>query len=105
MQKFTLVPKKPENTFTHVLYIIHRDSLFEEDLEVRRSSASDIERIRELLETPADREAYMEKFYEATINPDSPNISFVCKIYDDIVGAFLLAKDVNLDYYKSHFHI
>jgi hypothetical protein len=47
----------------------------------------------------------MEKFYEATINPDSPNLSFVCKIYDDVIGAFLLAKDVNLDYYKSHFHI
>ena len=47
----------------------------------------------------------MEKFYEATINPDSPNLSFVCKIYDDVIGAFLLAKDVNLEYYKSHFHI
>ena len=34
LQKFTLVPKKPENTFTHVLYIIHRDSLYEEDLVV-----------------------------------------------------------------------
>jgi hypothetical protein len=43
LQKFTLVPKKPENTFTHVLYIIHRDSLFEEDLEVRRASTGDIE--------------------------------------------------------------
>jgi len=88
-----------------VLYIIHRDSLYEEDLEVRRASAGDIERIRELLESTEDREALMEKFYEASINPDSPNLSFVCKIYDDVIGAFLLAKDVNLDYYKSHFHI
>jgi hypothetical protein len=88
-----------------VLYIIHRDSLYEEDLEVRRASSGDIERIRDLLEVTEDREALMEKFYEATINPDSPNLSFVCKIYDDVIGAFLLAKDVNLDYYKSHFHI
>lgn len=29
----------------------------------------------------------------------------MCKIYNDVVGAFLLAKDVNLEYYKSHFHI
>ena len=43
--------------------------------------------------------------YEATINPDSPNLSYVCKIGEDLIGAFLLAKDVNLDYYKSHFHI
>lgn len=34
LQKFALVPKKSENTFTHVLYIIHRDSLYEEDLVV-----------------------------------------------------------------------
>jgi hypothetical protein len=100
-----LVAKKPENTFSHVLYIIHRDSLFEEDLEVRRASSTDIEQIRELLEVTEDREGLMEKFYESTINPDSPNLSFVCKIYNDVVGAFLLAKDVNLEYYKSHFHI
>lgn len=75
-----MVAKKPENTFSHVLYIIHRDSLFEEDLEVRRTSSTDIEQIRELLEVTEDRDSLMEKFYEATINPDSPNLSFVCKI-------------------------
>ncbi len=37
LQKFTLVQKKPENTFTHVLYIIHRDQLLEMDLYVERS--------------------------------------------------------------------
>jgi hypothetical protein len=88
-----------------VLYIIHRDSLFEEDVEVRRASVGDIEQIRDILDNSEDREALMEKFYEATINPDSPNLSFVCKIYEDVIGAFLLAKDVNLEYYKSHFHI
>lgn len=45
LQKFTLVPKKSENTFTHVLYIVHRDSLYEEDLEVKRSVAEDIPKI------------------------------------------------------------
>ena len=29
LQKFTLITKKPENTFSHVLYILHRDSLME----------------------------------------------------------------------------
>lgn len=46
-----------------------------------------------------------EAIYEATINPDSPNLAFVLRIYDSVVGAFVLAKDVNLEYYKSHFHI
>ncbi len=37
--------------------------------------------------------------------PDSSYMAFVCKIFDDIIGAFVISKDVNLDYYKSHFHI
>jgi hypothetical protein len=46
-----------------------------------------------------------EALYEATVNPDSQNLTFIAKIEDEIIGAFVLAKDVNLDYYKSHFHI
>ena len=105
LYKFTLVPKKSENTFTHVLYIIHRDSLYEEDVEVRRAVADDLPKIKELLESLEDREDSFKAIYEATVNSDSPNLAFICKIYDDVIGAFLLAKDVNLDYYKSHFHI
>jgi hypothetical protein len=105
LQKFTLVAKKPENTFTHVLYIIHRDSLYEEDLVVHRATTNDLDRIKDLLETLDDQKNAFDQLYEATVNPDSPNLSFVCKIQEDVIGAFLLAKDVNLDYYKSHFHI
>jgi hypothetical protein len=99
------VPKKSENTFTHVLYIIHRDSLYEEDVEVRRATADDLPKIKDLIDTLEDKETAYYQMYEATVNSDSPNLAFICKIYDDVIGAFLLAKDVNLDYYKSHFHI
>jgi len=105
LQKFTLVQKKSENTFTHVLYIVHRDSLYEEDLTVQRGTPDDIEKMRDLLDNLEDKKGAFDQLYEATVNPDSPNLSFVCKIHDDVVGAFLLAKDVNLEYYKSHFHI
>jgi hypothetical protein len=36
LQKFTLVPKKSENTFSHVLYLVHRDELLEQDIVVER---------------------------------------------------------------------
>jgi len=39
--KFTLVEKKPENTFSHVLYLIHRDQLLEQDIYVTRTEVSD----------------------------------------------------------------
>jgi hypothetical protein len=37
LQRFTQTLKKPENTFSHVLYIIHRDSLLDVDITVRRA--------------------------------------------------------------------
>jgi hypothetical protein len=38
-----------------VLYIIHRDSLYEEDLEVRRALPQDIPQIKDLLENLDDK--------------------------------------------------
>lgn len=58
-----------------------------------------------LLENLDDSEDVFKSIHEATVNPDSRNLAFVAKVDDDVVGAFVLAKDVNLDYYKSHFHI
>ena len=72
---------------------------------MRRATADDLPRIKDLIETLEDKETAFKQIYEATVNSDSPNLAFVCKIYDDVIGTFLLAKDVNLDYYKSHFHI
>lgn len=39
--KFTLVPKTMNNTFSHVLYLIHRDYLLEQDIEVTRTCQED----------------------------------------------------------------
>lgn len=36
---------------------------------------------------------------------DSPFISFCARIYDTVVGTFLVSKDINLEYLLSHFHI
>lgn len=72
---------------------------------MERSLASDLEKIKELIENLDDKGAIYEAAHEATHNPDSPYLSFVSRIDDEVVGIFILAKDVNLDYYKSHFHI
>jgi len=71
LQKFTLAYKKPENTFSHILYLIHRDSLLEQDLFVERSTKDDLDKIKELLSTIDDSEKIFDNMYEATINPDS----------------------------------
>ena len=37
LKNFTLIEKKPESTFSHVLYLIHRDALLGSKLKVRRA--------------------------------------------------------------------
>jgi len=51
LSKFSIVAKKPENTFSHVLYILHRDQLFEQDMSVTRSTKEDLEQIQALIES------------------------------------------------------
>ena len=43
LNKFTLAPKTMNNTFAHVLYLIHRDYLLEQDISVTRSIPDDYE--------------------------------------------------------------
>lgn len=59
LNKFNLVSKKAQNTFSHVLYIIHRDYLYEQDIYVTRTLESDIANIRELITSDgADQPGY-----------------------------------------------
>jgi hypothetical protein len=70
-----------------------------------RSVAEDLDMIKDLIEDLDDKKQIYDSVYEATVNPDSPYIGFVARIDEEVVGVFVLAKDINLDYYKSHFHI
>jgi hypothetical protein len=105
LQKFTQPVKKTTNTFQHTLYIMHRDSLFNQDMYVQRVVQEDIEEAKELLEDLDEAKKFGEALYECAINPASTNFGFVAKVMDQIVGCFVLSKDVNLDYYTSHFHV
>lgn len=45
LSKFTLVEKSSENTFSHVLYLIHRDYLLEQDISVTKTTIEDFKSI------------------------------------------------------------
>lgn len=49
ISKFTLVPKSAENTFSHVLYLIHRDYLLEQDIAVSKTMLEDLPSIQQLI--------------------------------------------------------
>ena len=105
LQKFTCVEKKIQNTFPHVLYIIHRDSLLDIETIVRRAVPDDIEDIHTLTAHLDNKQVIDDDVYNAIISPESIYQAYVAKILNTIIGIFVISKDVNLNYYKSHFHI
>ena len=42
---------------------------------------------------------------DCAVNPTSTNIGFIAKVMGQIISAFVISKDVNLEYYLSHFHV
>jgi len=109
LNKFNLVGKKAQNTFSHVLYIFHRDYLFEQDIFVTRTLESDLDNICELITSNGVEGAGYEDAramtHDAITNPDSPYVSFTARVQDTCVASFIISKDINLDYYVSHFHV
>lgn len=51
LRKFSHPGKKTKNTFQHVLYIMHRDSLFDQDMYVQRITSEELEDVKELIST------------------------------------------------------
>jgi hypothetical protein len=43
--------------------------------------------------------------FKQAVAVDSPWLAFSARVEDSVVAAFLISKDVNLDYYVSHFHV
>ena len=109
--KFTLVQKKMANTFSHVLYLIHRDYLLEQDISVTRTKKDDIQQITDLVNSAPSAETSqsdmnaVEAIQDSIFNPESRWISFAARVEDSVVATFLITRDVNLEYYKSHFHL
>jgi hypothetical protein len=105
LSKFTHPGKRSKNTFQHVLYIMHRDSLYDQDMYVQRIVQNDLEMAAELTSTLDEAKKMYDGLYECAVNPASTNYGFVAKVLDQIVGVFIISKDVNLEYYISHFHV
>ncbi len=74
-----------------------------------RSKFEDIVKIRALIDSSGQEDAktieIIKQITEATTNTEAPWLCFTAQIMDNVIGTFLISKDVNLEYYKSHFHI
>lgn len=47
----------------------------------------------------------MSKITNATTSFSSPNLAFCARIDGTVIATFIISKDINLEYYISHFHI
>lgn len=105
LAKFTRPTKKSINTFQHILYIMHRDFLYADDMIVQRIQQPDLEDTYDLIQGLEEEQQMKDLLYDCALNPAQTNYAFVAKVMDQIIGAFVITKDVNLDYYVSHFHV
>ena len=65
----------------------------------------DLEKCSELTESLDESKKIQEALNDSILNPISTNYGFVAKVLDEVVGCFVFSKDVNLEYYISHFHL
>lgn len=105
MSFFTLVDKKPSNTFSHVLYIMHRDCLMYKNLKVQRATERDLDKADYLLSTQNHPEELSEKIKKSIEILENPLATFAVHCNNDLVGLFVMTKDINIKYYQSHFDI
>ena len=106
LENFIKINKKVDSLFGEILFIIHRESLMISLLNVNFATEKDLEEASYLFEDLGPQRAYMYDLALYSIkNSSSKFMCVVCKIKNSIIGISLLSKEVNIDYYDSHFSI
>ena len=114
LSMFVKVEKRKESLFNDILYIIHRESLMISLIDMKYSTKDDLIKSTFLFEKYESRDTelgtnFSEISYnlceEAIKNPSSKFLCISAKIHENIIGIFLISKEVNFDYYDSHFNI
>ena len=106
LENFIKINKKVDSLFGEILFIIHRESLMISLLNVNFATEKDLEEASYLFEDLGPQRAYMYDLALYSIrNANSKFMCVVCKIKNSIIGISLLSKEVNIDYYDSHFSI
>ena len=105
LKSFSQVKKKTESTFSHVLYVMHRDALLTKEIKVRKAEESDLDQVKSFLDTSEQKLEVIEEINNAVLNKEKHRIAYLALIREEIIGLVVLSRDVNIPYYTSHFHI
>lgn len=105
LQNFIQVPKKKNSTFEHCLYILHRDFLLSSLLTIRRTIADDLKKSSGLLVGMINNDKIRNDIKQSIEKTSSNLLSFSVFCGEELIGLYVISKNVNLDYYISHFFV
>ncbi len=97
------MPQKRKANFEHVMYLIHKDYLLTRKLQVRRSTLADLDHLRDQIASLSNGKLIQQDIREAITQNASKQIAFTVSVTGLPVGILVISKNVNLDYYISHF--
>ena len=106
LNSFIKVEKKIDSLFNDMLYIVNRESLMTSLIKFKYADSNDLLKSAYLFDNFGDDADSHYKIALQAIN--DKNFKFSCltaKINHNIIGIFLLSKEVNITYYDSHFNI
>jgi len=108
LEPFIKVEKKMDPLFEDLLYIIHRESLMISLLNVNYATKEDLYNstfLFENLKDPKEENRLFEVAYESIVSKTTKFTTICAKINESIIGIFIVSKEVNINYYDSHFTI
>jgi hypothetical protein len=106
LEPFIKISKKVDSLFPEILYILHRESLLISLMQASFSTIEDLENSIFLLENAGGHANIIYNICLEAIN--NPNCKLNCitvKINLNVIGLCLISKEINIDYYDSHFTV
>jgi hypothetical protein len=106
LEPFLKISKKVDSLFPEILYILHRESLLITLMKAEYSTLTDLQNSVYLFENAGKDANYIFNIAQESINnPECKFSSVSIKINENIIGICIISKEINIDYYDSHFTV
>jgi hypothetical protein len=79
--------------------------MYAKDIKVRRSTANDLTRANYLLHEMINSEEITKNIKNSITETSSQFLTFTVECGPELIGMYTISKNVNLDYYVSHFFV
>ena len=104
LEPFMKIQKKVDSLFPEILYILHRETLLVSLMQANYCTIEHLEESIYLFEKGGRDASHLYNFcIESIQNPDSKFNCISITINDKPIAIALVSKQINIDYYDSHF--